>query len=145
MGSVAALGLVGLAGGGIAWAAADASTAPGTVSSAAGQCTGMYGTMYGKYSPMTAVANYLGLSRAELAKQMHTGKTLAEIATAQGKTVTGLESTMVAAMRRNLAADTSLTAAQRTAMLALMRSHLEAMVTANHPSGMGMDADDMAA
>lgn len=135
---LATLGLVGLAGGGIAWAASSTSSSPSTGTSTASHCAG-YGMAYGKYSPMTAVADYLGLSRAELVQQMHSGKTLAQIATGQGKTVAGLRAVMITAVKRNLAADTSLTSAQRTAVLALMKNHLGAMVAGNHMSGMDMD------
>lgn len=136
---LATLGLVGVTGGGIAWATTDASNRPAS-SSAARHCVG-YGSADDKYAPMAAVANYLGLSRAELVNQMHSGNPLADIAKAQGKTVAGLKAAMVGAMKRNLAADTDLTAAQRTAFLAKMKSHLDAMLTGTHMSG--MDADDM--
>lgn len=142
---VAALGLVGLAGGGIAWAATETNAPSARTSLTASHCGGAYG-MYGKYSPMTAVADYLGLSRTELINQMHSGTTLAEIAKSQGKTIAGLKAAMLSAMKRNLAADTSITSAQRTAILALMQNHLDAMVTGTHMSGMDtddMDMDDM--
>lgn len=135
---LAALGLVGLTGGGIAWAATDQGSPSTPASSAANHCAG-YGMAYGEHSPMTAVAKYLGLSRAELVTQMRSGTTLAEIAKAQGKTIAGLKAAMLAAMRSNLSADLSLTVAQRTAMLAVMKSHLDAMITGNHTPGMDMD------
>lgn len=109
----------------------------------------------GTDAPMTAVAAYLGLSRTELSSQMQAGKSLADIARAQGKTVAGLKAAMVTAMKDRLAAETTLSAAQRTAILAMMSSHLNAMVTGTHTSGThtsgthmsgthmsGMDADD---
>ncbi len=139
--SVVTLGLVGLSGVGVAWAATDGNSPSATASSNSSHRAGMFGMAYGKYSPMTAAANYLGLSQTELIKQMHAGKTLADIAKAQGKTVSGVQAAMVAAMQRNLAADKALTAAQRTAILALMKSHLAAMVSGEHVSG--MDLDDM--
>ena len=137
---VAALGLAGLAGGGIAWAATETNAPSATMSLTSSHCGGAHG-MYGKYSPMTAMANYLGLSRTELINQMHAGKTLAQIAKSQGKTIDGLKAATLSAMKRNLAADTSLTSAQRTAILALMQNHLDAMLTGTHMSG--MDTEDM--
>lgn len=142
---IATLGLVGISGGGIAWATTNGSD-PSTSSSTTRHCAGQYDMASGKYSPMTEVANYLGMSRTELINQMHSGKTLADMARAQGKTAAGLKAAMVGAMKGNLAADTDLTAAQRTAILAMMNSHLDAMVTRTHMSGThmsGMDADGM--
>src|SRR5262249_54860253 len=43
-----------------------------------------------------AVASYLGLSESELRMQLEAGKTLAQIATAQGKSVSGLEDAIYA-------------------------------------------------
>jgi hypothetical protein len=91
---------------------------------------------------MTAVASYLDVSRTQLVDRMHAGSSLAEIARAQGKTVSGLKSVMVSAMKRSLAADSDLTPAQRTAILSLMESHVDAMITGSYRGG--MDADDMA-
>ena len=131
---VAALALAALSGGGIAWATTD-GPAPSGPGDSSLHCSG------GEASPMNAVADYLGLSRTELIDQMQSGRSLAEIAKAQGKTVTGLKTAMLRAMKGHLAADTDLTAAQRTALLAMMRSHLSAMVADGHMSG--MDPDDM--
>ena len=62
----------------------------------------MAGPMFGQNSPMTAVAKYLGLSRAELREQLQAGKSLADVAKTQGKSVSGLEDAMVAALTTNL-------------------------------------------
>jgi cytochrome c553 len=139
-----ALGLAGgLAGGGVALAAAtDTTPAASTTSTSpvsAGYCGGMHGSMFGKNSPMSAVASYLGLSQAELRTQMHAGKSLADIAKAQGKSVSGLKDAMVTAMKTNLDANTALTAKQKAAIHAQMNSHLDAMLTMTHPPGMDMD------
>jgi hypothetical protein len=137
---LATLGLVTLTGGGIAWASADGS-GPSTSSTSAFHCPGGYGMADGRYAPMTAVADYLGLTRTELRDQLRSGKTLAEIARAHGKTVTGLKTEMTRAMKRNLAADSDLTDAQRTAILAMMNRHLDAMVSGQHMAG--IDEDDL--
>ena len=137
---LATLALVGVTGGGIAWATTGASGSTTSAESTL-HCFGGAG-MYGKYSPMTAISSYLGLPRAQLVNRMHSGASLAEIARAQGKTVSGLKSVMVSTMKRNLAADSDLTAAQRTAILSLMESHVDAMITGSYLGG--MDADDMA-
>ena len=126
------LGLVGgLAGAGAAWAAT--SPTPATNSAATGpmgngHCRGMTGSMFGENSPMAAAASYLGLSTTDLRTQMQSGKSLADIAKAQGKSVAGLKDAMVTAMKRNLDANTTLTAQQKADMLAEMKEHLDAML-----------------
>ena len=87
--AVASLTLVGVAGGGVAWASADAGT-PATRSNGSGYC----GQAFGTDTPMDAVARYLGLDRTELVRQLHDGNTLTEIAEAQGRSVAGLTALM---------------------------------------------------
>src|SRR6266496_5796473 len=102
-----ALGLVGaLAGGGVALAASSGIAAP----TSNGHC---YGMSFGTNSPMAAAATYLGLSQTELRQQMQAGKSLADIAKAQGQSVAGLKDAMVAVMKASLAANTSLTAERK--------------------------------
>ncbi len=136
---LAALALVGLTSGGIAWAATDAGdlVAPGSSSS---HCAGQ-GWGYGDFSPMSTAADYLGLTQAELLDRVHSGESLADVAREEGRTVAGLKEAMVSAMERALASDSDLTPARRTALLAVMESHLDAMITGTHPDG--MDWDDM--
>jgi hypothetical protein len=97
----------------------------------------MTGMAFGENSPMAAAADYLGLSLTDLRAQLNSGTSLADVAAAQGKSVSGLENAMVAAMTSNLDANTTLTAEQKAAALALMKSHLDAMVNATHSSGSG--------
>lgn len=146
-GGLVALGLAGgLAGGGVALAATNDTTSPASTVSAVttsdGHCGGMAG-MFGQDSPMAAAASYLGLSRAALQQQMHGGESLADIAKAQGRSVAGLKDAMVAMMRKNLDANTALTAAQKSAILAQLNSRVDTMVAMTHSSG--MDMDDMGA
>ena len=56
------------------------------------------------------VATYLDLKPADLAMQLRSGKSLADIAQAQGKTVQGLETTITAAVTKQL--DAAVTAGQ---------------------------------
>ena len=152
-------GLAGLAlagalvgGAGVAVAATgttSASASPSTVSSAdppyghmggIGDMNGMgdmAGTAFGEDSPMAAAAGYLGLGRTDLQAQLRNGKSLADVAAAQGRSVSGIEDAVVAAMTTSLDANTTLTAAEKAADLAVMRSHLDVMVTAAHSSGAG--------
>ena len=97
----------------------------------------MAGMVFGENSPMAAAAAYLGLSRDDLLAQLHSGQSLAAVAAAQGKSVSGLEDAMMTAMTTTLDANTTLTAEEKAADLALMKSHLDTMVTATHSSGAG--------
>ncbi len=136
---VATVALLGVAGGSIAWA--DGSSRTARASSAESDCGGAYGMASGIQGPMDAAARYLGLNTQGLITRMCGGKSLAEIAKAQGKGAVGLRAEMHEAMRESLAADASLTKAQRTAILALMDNHLDTMMTRTHMSG--MDIEDM--
>jgi hypothetical protein len=49
--------------------------------------------------PIASAAGYLGLTGAELFKEMSSGKSLAQIAKARGKSVSGLKAAMVASMK----------------------------------------------
>src|SRR3954469_2859073 len=54
---------------------------------------------------LRAAAQYLGIQRGELAKDVRSGQTLAQIAGAHGKSVSGLEAAMVAAVKKKLDQD----------------------------------------
>ena len=78
-----------------------------------------------------AVAAYLGLTPAQLVAQLAAGKSLAQIATAQGKSVSGLEDVIYAAAKARAdkaVAAGKLTAAQEQTLLAALKSHLDAIV-----------------
>src|SRR5438874_12768296 len=73
-----------------------------------------------------AIASYLGLTQAELRTQLEAGKTLAQIAKAQGKTVSGLEDVIYSSAKSRLdqaVADGKLTSAQEQTMLTSLKSH----------------------
>jgi hypothetical protein len=83
-----------------------------------------------------AVATYLGLSADQVQTDLSDGQTLAQIATAQGKTASGLEDAIVADAKTRLDAAVSagtLTAAQETAMLADLQAHVADMVNSTGP------------
>ena len=83
-----------------------------------------------------AVATYLGLTDAQVKTQLQSGKTLAEIAVAQGKTSTGLQDVIVTAITADLDAAVTagkLTAAQETSMLAGLKTHVADIVTHSGP------------
>lgn len=80
---------------------------------------------------LKAAAQYLGVSRAELVKDARAGQTLAQIATAHGKSVDGLEAAMLAALKTKLDAAVAagkLTSAQEQAKLARAEKLVERLV-----------------
>ena len=87
------------------------------------------------------VATYLGLKPADLFTQLRSGKSLADIATAQGKTVDGLKTAITDATTKQLDAAVSagkLTKDQETKLLADLASRLDNIVNDVHePGGFG--------
>lgn len=118
----------------VASASATPSYGPGT-----GNCGGVWS---GQQPVMQAAADYLGLSLTQLRTQLHSGKSLADIARAQGKPVSGLKDAILAAVTSRINADTALTAQQKAAMISQARSHLDTMINTDmdHMPGTGMRA-----
>jgi uncharacterized coiled-coil protein SlyX len=88
-----------------------------------------------------AIASYLGLTPAQLRQQLGSGKTLAQIAVAQGKTVDGLENAVYADVQAHLdraVANGRLTKAQEQTLLARLKSRLDDLV--NHAFPRAADA-----
>jgi hypothetical protein len=86
---------------------------------------------------LVAAASYLGLSEAELRTQLSGGKTLADVAKAQGKTVAGLVAALVADEKKELDAAVAagrLTQAQATAMLANAEQRFTDLVNGTLPA-----------
>ncbi len=104
----------------------------------AGDMGDLAGMGFGENSAMAAAADYLGLSLSDLRADLQGGQSLADIAAAQGKSVSGLEDAMIAAMSSHLDTNTTWTAEEKAAALAAMRSHLDVMVTATHSPGSGI-------
>jgi hypothetical protein len=134
----------GLAAGGVALASTGAAPAPAATTAAtpaSGPCdgaAGMPGMWSGQQTAMKAAASYLGLTQAQLSTQLRSGKSLADVAKARGKSVSGLEAAMLAAMTSWINSSTTLSAAQKAAMISQVKSHLNAMVNDAFPSGPGM-------
>jgi hypothetical protein len=83
-----------------------------------------------------AVASYLGLTDAQIKTQLQSGKTLADIAVAQGKTSAGLQDVIVTAITSDLdsaVAAGKLTTAQETSMIAGLKAHVADIVTHTGP------------
>jgi hypothetical protein len=86
---------------------------------------------FGPDAPAVAVAKYLGLTEAQLLKQLQSGKSLADIAKAQGKTTSGLEQAITAAAKTRLdkaVANKRLTAAQEQKLLSGLSARMNDLV-----------------
>jgi hypothetical protein len=82
--------------------------------------------------PLAAAATYLGLTANELRTRLHAGKSLADVATAQGKSVSGLEDALLANLKTDLDADVAagrVTSERETEILAGARTRIAAQVT----------------
>jgi hypothetical protein len=89
-----------------------------------------------RFGYLDAAATYLGLSETELRTQLSDGKTLADVAKAEGKTVDGLVSALVADEKKELDAAVSsgrLTQAQADEMLANAEERFTDMVNRTKP------------
>ncbi|MGA2924842.1 MAG: hypothetical protein ABSG43_02420 [Solirubrobacteraceae bacterium] len=126
--------LAGGAGGALAATNGSTSTTSTTTTPAAafGFGHGFFGA--GHYAGncgaiFSAAASYLGVSQSALQTQLQDGKTLAQVANTRGKSVSGLEDAMTTALTNSVNADSGLTAAQKSAILAQARSHVDAIVS----------------
>ena len=87
--------------------------------------------VHGPGHHLEGAADYLGLTEAELHEQLRAGKSLAEIAAAEGKSVDGLKASMVASAKEELdqaVEDGRLQAAQRDEMLERLGSKIDDIV-----------------
>jgi len=154
-----------LAGGGVALASTSSSHSPSATAAtasvaatatatptapASGKCDGGPGGMGGPgylggprgtggiwagQSGLKAAASYLGISQDKLFSDLRSGKSLAAVAKAEGKSVSGLENAILAAATSEINARSGLTAAQKKEMISELKSHLNALVTMTPPSG----------
>ena len=94
------------------------------------------GPFGGRGATLSAAATYLGLTQAQLRTQLESGKTLAQIAKAQNKTVAGLKQAMLDAAKKGLDADVTagrITKAQEDQILADMSKRLDDMIQNGTP------------
>ena len=80
---------------------------------------------------LSSAAEYLGLTEAELRAKLNEGQTLAQVANAQGKSVTGLKDAMLKATKAKLdqlVEDDSLTQAEADEMYDRLQSHLDDLI-----------------
>jgi hypothetical protein len=94
---------------------------------------------------LDAAASYLGLTDAQLRASLRSGKTLAEIAEANSKSVDGLVGAMVAQAKQHFAADVAagrLTKAQQQDILSNLEQRITDLVNGTMPappSGAGLE------
>jgi hypothetical protein len=82
--------------------------------------------------PLAAAADYLGLSVDQLAHQLDSGQSLADVAKAQGKSIDGLEQALIGAATSDLdksVAAGDITGDQEQQMLDQLRSQVDDFVT----------------
>ena len=85
---------------------------------------------------LDAAATYLGVTEAQLHTALESGKTLADVAKANGKTVDGLVAAMVADAKQHIADEVAagrLTKAQQTQILSDLEQHITGMVNGQMP------------
>jgi hypothetical protein len=85
---------------------------------------------------LDAAASYLGLTEDQLRTQLQSGKTLADVAKAQGKSVDGLVDALVAAAKQHLdeaVADGRLTKAQEDQILSDLKQRITDRVNGKLP------------
>jgi hypothetical protein len=90
--------------------------------------------------PLAAAATYLGLTSAQLGKQLVSGKSLAQIAKVQGKSTSGLEQAMTAALKKRLdtaVANKRITAAQEQQLLGRLSSRIGDLINGTLPKNGG--------
>jgi hypothetical protein len=78
-----------------------------------------------------AVASYLGLSQSDLVNDLRSGKTLAQVASSQGKSVSGLEATLTSAVKAGLdkaVSQNQITSAQETQILNTLSANIDSLV-----------------
>ena len=87
---------------------------------------------------LAGAADYLGLTQAELQERLRAGESLADIAKAEGKTVSGLKAAMLDVAKEKLdqaVSEGRITAAQREEMLERLESNLDDIVNGTLPEG----------
>jgi hypothetical protein len=87
---------------------------------------------------LDTVADYLGVTEAELHERLRAGETLAEIAEAEGKSVAGLKQALLAAAKEKLANavdNGAVTQAERDELLERLEASIDDLVNRSGPPG----------
>jgi hypothetical protein len=88
---------------------------------------------FGSDAIFSAAASYLGISTQTLRTDLESGKSLADVATAAGKSVDGLKTAILDAVKKQLDSEVAagrLTAAQEQEMLADLTARIDKLVNA---------------
>ncbi|HUA05219.1 MAG TPA: hypothetical protein VMB27_15045 [Solirubrobacteraceae bacterium] len=96
------------------------------------------GAGFGAFGAIPAAASFLGLTNAQLFQQLSSGKSLAQIATAKGKSVSDLEQAMTTAEKKSLdklVSAKAITQAQETQILKQWSSNLSKRVNSKGLGG----------
>lgn len=94
------------------------------------------GEHHGHFRGLDAAASYLGVTESELRTELESGKSLADVAKAKGKTVDGLVQALVADAQKHLdqaVADGRITKAQAETMLSNIEQRITDMVNGKRP------------
>jgi len=97
-----------------------------------------FGFRAGGVDAMDAAATYIGISEDQLRTELQSGKTLAQVATAHGKTKDGLKQAIHDATKTSLdqaVKDGKVTQTVADQILSRLDSSLEQLVTSNRPAG----------
>lgn len=89
---------------------------------------------------LDAAASYLGLSSSDLLSKLQSGKSLADVAKDQGKSVDGLIQVLVADAKKHLdqaVSDGHLSQAQEDQILGQIKDHISDFVNGTAPQGFG--------
>jgi hypothetical protein len=87
---------------------------------------------------LDAAASALGLKRAELLTKLRAGKSIADVAKDQGKSLDDVKQAITAGVTKELdqaVADQKLTSAQRDKVLEELKAHLDDLVNGKRPEG----------
>lgn len=137
--AVSAVAVLALVGAGGAIAASGHSS--GSTTASTGQTCGPGGPGLGhRAGSIDAVAHYLGLTKTELRTARDNGSSLAQLATQQGKSVSGLKQAMYDAAKADLdkaVAAGRITSAQEKTMLSGLQAHIDDMVNSTGPPPLG--------
>jgi hypothetical protein len=109
---------------------------PGPGPGHAGPMRGFFGPPFLTRAAIAPVAKYLGLTGVQLRKQVLSGKSLAQIAKAQGKSTSGLEQTITAAIKARLdkaVTNKRITAAQEQKILSAISKGLGDLINRTPP------------
>ena len=93
-----------------------------------------------RHGLLGAAAGYLGLSRDQLVQELRQGKSLAEVATAHGKTADGLKAALLTAAGKDLeerVAAGDMTAETRDRLLTNLKDHIAEILQGRFRSGTG--------